>query len=250
MIEPYYDKDGVTIYNADCRTLLPMLDADCIITDPPYGDTALEWDQCDHSWIDLVRAAQVWAFGSMRYWLGAAAAFDRNRFKMAQDLVWEKHNGSGVATDRFRRVHEHVLHWYRGSWSVLRHEVPTTADAVPRRVARSAQPTHTGRIGGSAYETVSGGPRLMRSVQRVRSCHHEALHPTQKPLGILEPLVRYCVKLGGVVLDPFAGSGSTLVAARQAGRRAIGIEIEEKYCEIAVQRLAQGVFDFDAEVTA
>ena len=88
----------------------------------------------------------------------------------------------------------------------------------------------------------------MRSVLAVRSCHGYAVHPTQKPVGILHPLIEFSVPVSGIVLDPFAGSGSTLVAAREAGRRAIGIEVQERYCEIAAKRLAQGVLPLGKEV--
>ncbi len=64
-------------------------------------------------------------------------------------------------------------------------------------------------------------------------------HPTEKPTGILEPLIAYGCPIGGTVLDLFAGSGSTLDAARLIGRRAVGIEMREDYCEIAAKRLAQ-----------
>ncbi|WP_119731794.1 site-specific DNA-methyltransferase [Thermomonospora amylolytica] len=66
-----------------------------------------------------------------------------------------------------------------------------------------------------------------------------AIHPTQKPLGILTPLIEYACPPGGTVLDPFVGSGSTLEAARLTGRRAIGIELHEPYAEAAARRLAQ-----------
>jgi site-specific DNA-methyltransferase (adenine-specific) len=86
------------------------------------------------------------------------------------------------------------------------------------------------------------------NVARVCDCNrHEVdrLHPTQKPV----KLMKWCMGLpwasGVTVLDPFAGSGTTLVAAKQLGRKAVGIEIEEKYCEIAAQRLRQSVFAFD-----
>jgi len=100
-----------------------------------------------------------------------------------------------------------------------------------------------GEIAGNRYQSVEGGPKLMRSVLQVRSEHGRAQHPTQKPLGILTPLIGYSVPQRGLVLDPFMGSGSTLVAAKLQGRRAIGIEICEEYCEIAAQRFAQGVLD-------
>ena len=98
-----------------------------------------------------------------------------------------------------------------------------------------------GDVGASSYASEDGGPRLMRSVQFVRSMHGSAIHPTEKPIGILDPLIRYSCPPGGLVLDPFAGSGSTLDAARRSGRRAIGIEAREDYCEAIANRLAQGV---------
>ena len=65
------------------------------------------------------------------------------------------------------------------------------------------------------------------------------IHPTEKPVGILDPLITYACPLGGLVVDPFAGSGSTLDAARCSGRRAVGIEADERYIELAARRLSQ-----------
>jgi len=87
---------------------------------------------------------------------------------------------------------------------------------------------------------VDGGPRLMRSVIQVRSSHGYAENETQKPVGILTPLIEYGCPPGGLVLDPFMGSGSTLIAARDSGRRAIGIDIREDQCEIAARRQRLG----------
>ena len=70
-------------------------------------------------------------------------------------------------------------------------------------------------------------------------------HPTEKPLPLLQHMIQSTTRPGGVVLDPFAGSGSTLIAARNLGRRAIGVELEEKYCEIIASRLIQGALDFE-----
>ena len=69
----------------------------------------------------------------------------------------------------------------------------------------------------------------------------QPLHPTEKPVGILDPLIRYACPPGGTVLDPFAGSGSTAEAARLTGRKAILVEADERYCELIARRMSQGV---------
>lgn len=246
-----FDDGTVRLLHDDCMrpdhdaedyllgTLGPV---DAIVTDPPYGDTSLEWDRAaPPAWIEV--AAQItdtlWCFGSMRFHMAHAAHFAAGGWKYGQEVVWEKHNGSGFHADRFKRVHELAVHYYRGAWADQHREVPTTADATARTVRRKARPAHTGHIEKSSYVSHDGGPRLMRSVIRVRSEHGRAVHPTQKPLGILRPLIEYSVPPGGIVLDPFAGSGSTLRAARSIGRRAIGIELQADYCAAAVGLLNQ-----------
>jgi site-specific DNA-methyltransferase (adenine-specific) len=241
-MKPYYEQDGITIYHADCRDVLPALETcDLAVADPPYGETSLSWDVPVSGWLPLLPTSSLWCFGSLRFFL--AERFDG--WALSQDVVWEKHNGSNFHADRFRRVHELVTHWYRGQWSAIYKRPCVTHDAVARVVRSKTRPTHTGHIDATPYVSVDGGPRLMRSVLRVPSCHGYAEHPTQKPLGIVQPLIEYGCPPGGLVLDPFMGSGTTLVAAKQLGRRAIGIEIEERYCEIAAQRLSQGVLPLE-----
>lgn len=245
----YYADDTVTLWHGDMREILPGLglQADLTVVDPPYGETSLAWDRWPDGWPAAVAAAglqSMWCFGSMRTFLEHGAEFADWRF--SQDIVWEKHNGSGFATDRFKRVHEHATHWYRGPWANIRHDTPTTADAVAKQVRRKQRPAHTGDIQRGSYTSTDGGPRLMRSVMPVRSTHGRALHPTEKPIELLDPLIRYGCPPDGLLLDPFAGSGSTAVAARLSGRRAVLIEADERYCEVIARRLSQGVLPLQA----
>jgi len=245
---PYYQADGITLYQGDCRAVLPRLDlaaVDVVITDPPYGETSLAWDLPVTGWLPLLAPVNsLWCFGSLGFFLDHATTFRAAEWRHAQELVWEKHNGANFHADRFRRVHELVVHFYRGRWAQVFKAPVTSPDATGRVVRRKARPPHhTGAIDPHTYTAVDGGPRLQRSVLRVRSCHGAAVHPTQKPLGIVTPLLAYSCPPGGLVLDPFAGSGTTLVAARLLGCRAVGIELQAHYCELAVRRLAQGVLD-------
>lgn len=240
-MRPYYDEEGITIYHGDCREILPALSADAVVTDPPYGDTALDWDTRADGWWDALPVQQFWSFGSMRAWLAWGPRILASGWKLAEDVVWEKHNGASLANDRFNRVHEHAVRFYRGRWDALYRAVPETHDATARTVRRKQRPHHWGAIGSGSYESHDGGPRLQRSVIFARSCHGSAEHPTQKPVEVVAPLVESCCPPGGTVLDPFMGSGTTLRVAKDLGRCAIGVEVEERYCEIAVRRLAQEV---------
>ncbi len=235
-----YEKDGISLYHGDFRNgLMEARMADAVITDPPYGQTSLEWDRWVPGWPSLMPSRSLWCFGSLRMFTEHWSDF--GDWRMSQDLVWEKHNGSGFQSDRFKRVHEQAVHFYRGDWGSIYHETPTTSDATKRTVRRKERPPHMGEIEDSTYTSDDGGPRLMRSVLQVRSEHGRAVHPTQKPLAIVTPLIEYACKPGGMIFDPFAGSGTTLIAARDMGRRAIGFEISKEFCKSAIERLRQGV---------
>jgi site-specific DNA-methyltransferase (adenine-specific) len=238
--QPYYSDSTVSLYLGDMRELLPELApvADACVADPPYGETSLAWDRWPDGWPSLVSShtRSMWCFGSMRMFLDRRDEFAG--WKLSQDIVWEKHNGTGFAADRFKRVHEHALHFYRGPWGSVHHQAVREDYHGPDKHARArtARTPHTGEIG--AYSYVDDGKRLARSVIKHQSVRG-GIHPTEKPAAILSPLIEYAVPADGLVLDPFAGSGSTLLAARSLGRRAIGIEGDEKYCERAARRLAE-----------
>lgn len=243
MATPYWSDDTCALYLGKSEEILLELAA--CIADPPYGQTSLEWDRWPTGWPTWIAAhtSTLWCFGSLGMFGHHWTEFTAAGWKDSHDVVWEKHNGSGFQNDRFKRVHEQAQLWYRGRWEDQRHQVPTTPDATARTLRRKQRPTHMGEIGNGPYASQDGGPRLMRSVIRVRSMHGRAIHPTEKPVGILQPLIEFSTAPGDLVLDPFAGSGSTLEAARLTGRRAVGIERHEPYAEAAALRLSQGVLD-------
>ena len=242
---PYYQHGGITIYHGDCREV--SIDrVDAIVTDPPYGETSLEWDKQVRGWMDAAASisSSLWCFGSLEFFMEMARTGESSRWTRSQELVWEKHNGSGFHADRFKRVHELIVHFYRGPWSGIYHQPVFTRDAVSRAVRREIRPAHMGNIAAHAFVSFDGGPRMMRSVIYARSCHGMADHPTQKPIEIIVPILEYSVPVGGTVVDMFCGSGSTLVAAKSLGLHGVGIEIEERSCEIAARRLSQEVIEF------
>ena len=252
-MKPYYQHSGITVYHGDCREVVRHLQpVHAVITDPPYGETSLSWDRQARGWMDAAEliTSSLWCFGSLQMFMEMARLGECSRWTRAQEIVWEKHNGSSFHADRFKRVHELAVHFYRGEWSAIHKSPVTTSDATARTVRRKTRPTHTGHIGNAAYVSHDGGPRLMRSVIYARSCHGEADHPTQKPTAIIDPLLRYSIPPSGTVADLFMGSGSTLVAAKRLGLNAVGIEIDERFCEVAAKRLSQEVLDFTTELSA
>ncbi len=236
---PYYQDDHVTLYHGDMRELLPELGitADACVTDPPYGETSLAWDRWVDGWPALVAECtrSMWCFGSMRMFLHHCGEF--KSWKLSQDVVWDKGSGTGFAADRFKRTHELALHFYIGEWSAVNHAAVRERHHGPRRDARQRGGiAHTGKIATAAY--VDDGRRLVRTIIPASNRRGQAIHPTEKPTAILSPLIEYSVPPGGLVIDPFAGSFSVGLTARHLGRRAIGIEANEEYCERAAKRLS------------
>lgn len=247
---PYLDDGDVTLWHGDALDVLrglPAASVDAVVTDPPYGETSLTWDVPVTDWLPLVDrlltpTGSMWVFGSMRFLAPIVAACEARElgpWRFSHEVVWEKHNGSGFQTGRFRRAHEFAAHFYRGPWGRIYRKQVMTMDVNARTTRSKRRPAHTGHIERTPYVSEDGGPRQMTTVIYCRSEHGRALHPTQKPLGVIRPLLEYACPVGGTVLDPFAGSGSTGIAATQMGRRAVLIERSEPYCKLAADRLSQ-----------
>jgi site-specific DNA-methyltransferase (adenine-specific) len=260
-MKAYWEDDTVQLYLGDMREILPALgvQADLIIADPPYEDTQHKWDRWPEGWLDTAAAhsSSMWCFGSQRMFFRRLTEFTAAGWKLSQDVVgrdeddepilgdvhvvWEKHNGSSRAADRFRRVHEHALHWYRGKWGDVHHEAQRIVSGRdPRSRVGSSPDVRSPHLGTYRSHTswTDDGTRLLTSVLRVRSMHKKGIHRTEKPVPLLEPLISYACRPGGLVVDPFAGSCSTLLAAQDLGLPAIGIEGDEESAEAAARRLS------------
>lgn len=236
-----YQDEKVLLIQGDALETIPQLPSvDAVITDPPYAETNLAWDKWPAGWMLRIasKTNSVWCFGSLRLFMEQRSEF--LGWKLSQEIVWEKHNGSSFARDRFRRVHEIAAHFYNGDWRGI-YKKPVVVDVEePRQrrgLVRGQKPTHWNGIERSNSPYEYNGKRMARSVMRVRSCHGYAIHPTQKPEDIVAPLIEYSVPPNGLVLDCFAGSCTSLMVARRMGRRAIGIEADPVMVQKAVARL-------------
>ena len=235
----------IRILIGDCRVLMTNEGPfDMILADPPYGDTSLTWDKICEGWEEvartrLKRSGSLWVFGSMRAFMKCNASLAQAGFRYAQDIVWEKHNGSGFHADRFKRVHEHAVQFYMAStpWRDVYNEVQVTMDAIQRTVKRKkGRPAHMGHIEQAPFSSEDGGPRIMRSVIAIPSCHGHAIHPTEKPVDLLQILIRTSCPPGGLVGDFFAGSGAAADACVACGRNYVGCEIDPEMAAKAANR--------------
>lgn len=218
----YYQDDFVTLYLGDCLTQTVWLDADVLCTDPPYGigwtgiatmytatNRAITIRQPDISGDKdtAVRDAALALWGRRPAAIFGSWKADRPA-GVTHRLVWDKRGmAPGPANCAFMTTDEEIYILGSG-WR------------------RSAPPERS--------VIATSEPRSLE-VQRIG-------HPTPKPLGLMTRILTRAPD--GMIADPFAGSGSTLVAAKALGRRAVGVELEEKYCEIAARRLSQDVLDF------
>lgn len=216
VIAPYYDHAGITIYHGDCRDILPHLPkVDLVLTDPPYGinyHSGHYIGRNPHAPIVNDDAYPVWAIEECRKLVSVACLF----FCRWDNL-------------RVMPSPASVIAWIKNNW---------TAGNLEHNYARAWEAVAV--YNGEHHAFRNGRPPDVVRCNRVPAM--SLLHPTQKPIELCQILMNH--HSAGIVLDPFMGSGTTLVAAKNLGLRAIGIEIEEKYCEIAARRLAQEVFPF------
>lgn len=247
-LKPYFETKGVKLYCADYCDVLPSITPGrigAVITDPPFAITNLAWDQpVDWSvfWPAVERISKptapmvLFATGKFVYKLTHS-----NLKNFRYDLIWEKNLAVGFlhANSRPLRSHESILIFarrYKGSTYIPQ----KTKGRMHKNNATGRRPAHYGGI-AKAVPVVATDLYHPRSVLRFPNrTSSKSLHPTQKNLGLMEWLVKTYSRRGETILEPFAGSGSTLVAAVRNGRKVIASESAEEFCEIAARRLEAG----------
>jgi site-specific DNA-methyltransferase (adenine-specific) len=245
---------GVVLHNRDFTEAvahLPDASVDLVVADPPYGlgkdygndsdmrsgEDFLDWTR---SWLELAipklkPTGSLYVFCTWQY-APEIFSFLKTRLTMINEIVWDRRVPSmGGTTRRFTSVHDNI-----GFFAISKDYFfdldpvripydPVTKKARSRRIFE-----------GSKWLEVGYNPKDVWSVSRLHRQHAERVaHPTQKPLEIVERMVLSSCPPGGLVLDPFMGSGTTAVACARHQRRFVGYEINPEYCAIAHRRLAE-----------
>jgi DNA modification methylase len=236
-MKPYYEQDGITIYHGDCREVLATMEpVDIVVSSPPYNTIATtkpsgmlkehnhKQNAGYNKYSDDMNEAdyQKWMIDIF----GACA-------DVAAGLVWINHKtrfrgGFGIHPLRLFpwEFHSEIV-WNRNGSLTLN--------------AKRYAPSHEFIYGFGVPHYWDRRNDKRMTVWNIQPEREIKGHPCPFPVAIPSRCIESSCPAGGVVLDPFMGSGTTLRAAKDLGRKAIGIEIDERYCEIAANRLAQGV---------
>jgi len=218
-MKPYYDHNGIVIYNADCREILPELEpVDLVLCDPPYGIGA---DNAQNSAAEQRKKAN----GKSKAGRG---------YKDYGVTNWDSSRPPNETFAIIRASSDHQIIWGGNYFADI---LPATMGWLVWDKGQRGFSLADGELAWTSFQNAM----RIKTVARGRALQDGKQHPTQKSLDIMVWSIEYADRHGQAqtILDPFMGSGTTLVAAKQLGRKAIGIELEEKYCEIAVKRLQQ-----------
>lgn len=211
-MKPYYERNGITIYHGDCREILPHLPkVDLVLTDPPYGIGAYKT-------------------GSM----GGGVLAKQSRFA---PVSWDDAPIDATTVSQVVNAGRKAILWGGNYFELPPQSCWLVWDKVNGSNNFADCELAWTNLGGAVRKKSF---RWQGMLQEDMANKETRQHPTQKPIQVMTWCLSFFPE-AKTILDPFMGSGTTLVAAKNLGRKAIGIEIEEKYCEIAVKRLAQEV---------
>lgn len=265
-MKPYYQDNQCTIYHGDCAKILPSLDSiDLVVTSPPY-DFLRDYRGFSFDVSEVIQGLRgCIAGGGIIVWIVGdqtengsetgtsfmqAIKFKNMGFKLHDTMIYQKLGVVFPETTRYYQSFEYMFIFSSGAPKTINLIADKPNSQLNKKISgRYRQPD--GRLQRSSGERTGHitpeksirtniwcySPGFMKSAKDAYIFEHPAIFPEQ----LAKDHIISWSNPGDLVLDPFMGSGTTLVAAKNLGRRAIGIEIEEKYCEIAVKRLRQEV---------
>jgi DNA modification methylase len=255
-MKPYYEEAGITIYHGDCREMLPTLpdaSVDFVFTDPPYGHNNNEDGDLIHRWeaaLGRLPSGAESPAGRPIANDGRAQADELVQWAFAE---WARLLmpgcccccccGGGGPDPQFAR-------WSLWLDAAIGFKQMVVWDKGPMGMGwhyrRSYETVLVGEKPGAAcrwFDKTDRIENIIRPIRKIIPSAHD--HPTPKPAALAAHFIGFHTAPGDLVLDCFMGGGSTLQAARQGQRRAIGVEIEERWCEAAAKSLGQSVFEFE-----
>ncbi len=263
-MKPYYEESGITIYHGDCREILPLIvSVDMVLTSPPYGNIRSYEGFKRSEWLDVITILYgCMAPGGVLVWNVSDQTVDGSEtgtsfrqalrmidvgFKLHDTMIYVKEGVSFPDANRYLPAFEYMFVGARGT--------PKTFNPIQDRPNKWAGDTvHGTDRQQDGKLTEKRGLKANRLVHEYGWRYNWWLianrtdgngHPAPMPYQLARDQIRTWANPGELVMDPFLGSGTSLLAAKQLGCRGIGIEIEERYCELAVNRLRQEVFQFE-----
>ena len=248
-MKPYYRHDGITIYHGNCLEVLPGLDdgvADMIFTDPPYGHSNNDKGDLIHR-----REAALGCGPAKAARPIANDGIEANALFQTSLQEWKRLLKPGCCCccccsgggpdPQFARWSLWLAEVFSFCQMVIWDKGPI---GMGWKYRRSYETVLVASKPGASMRWYDDSHRIENVIRDIRKLIPTAAdHPTPKPVALAEHFIRLHTREGDTVLDPFMGGGSTLLAARNLKRRAIGIELDERYCEMAAKRLSQKVLD-------
>ena len=242
----------IDLHNGDCLEVMDELIArgvvvDAVICDPPYGTTACKWDSVipfDEMWERLNKLIKpngaIVLFGSEPF---SSALRMSNIKNYKYDLVWLKTRPSNFmnAKKMFMNWHENILIFYKKPPTFNRQMVEgkKRKDRIKKVCRNESVFGKTGEKDGYSFN--NNGLKNPNTILEFSNSNKNSQHPTQKPVALMEYLVKTYTNEGELVLDFTMGSGTTMVACKNLGRRGIGIELDEGYFKIAKERVNDSI---------
>ncbi|MCP4990805.1 MAG: site-specific DNA-methyltransferase [Colwellia sp.] len=256
-MQSYYTSNGITIYNGECLEVMSELDCkfDLILTDLPYGTTDVDWDKIipfEPLWVQykrLIAKNRAIVLFSSQPFTSKLVMSNEKWFKY--EWIWDKVTARGHLASKVRplKQHENLCVFCEKSPLYNPQMIKRPKDRIENR--QKGEYSRSDLFRGKKNEDYVNKPIYThwypKSIVTFSNATTKTFHPTQKPIALLQYIIRTYTNPGDIILDNTAGSFSTAVAAINEGRKFVGIEIGRNYCEIGKERIIKALFEMGNE---